>query len=220
MSKSKGNVVNPDEVVAQYGADTIRMYEMFMGPLEDEKPWDTSGITGIRRFLDKVWNLREKVGDAKDPDIERMLHKTIKKVTADTEDLKFNTAIAQMMMCVNTMTSAEVVSRESFESFVKVLSPYAPHLAEEVWEELGYSESVFEQSWPTFEERLTKDDVVEVAFQVNGKVRGNAMLSRDLSEEDAQARAVAHENVQKFLEGKEIVKVIYVPGRIVNIVVK
>jgi len=220
MSKSKGNVINPDDVIAQYGADTIRMYEMFMGPLEDEKPWDTNGITGVRRFLDRVWRLTDLVGDSKDGELTRELHKTVKKVTNDLDDMKFNTAIAQMMSFTNEMSTREIIPRDVLETFVLVLAPFAPHVSEEMWQQLGHKESVFESAWPNYNDTLTQDELVEVAFQINGKLRGSAKLARDLSKEDAKERAFAHENVQKFLKEREVIQVIYVPGKIVNIVAK
>ena len=220
MSKSRGNVVNPDDVIEQYGADAIRLYEMFMGPLEDAKPWDTSGIVGIRRFLDKAWMLRERVGDAEDSAVTRLVHKTIKKVSDDIEALKFNTAISQLMICANALHECEVVPRREYETLVTLLAPFAPHLAEELWHDLGCPNSVFQQPWPAYDADIAKDDFVAIAVQVNGKLRATIDLSPDLPEKDVQDRALATENVSKFVEGKEIAKVIFVPGRLINIVVK
>jgi leucyl-tRNA synthetase len=237
MSKSRGNVVNPDEVIEQYGADSIRLYEMFMGPLEDAKPWDTSGIVGIRRFLDKVWMMRERASviasEAKQsPEIAsspsaprndkmaRLLNKAIKKVTDDIKSLKFNTAISAMMICANAMQNEETIARPEYEKFVAILAPFAPHLAEEIWHDLGHTESIFAQAWPTYDEAMLRDELVPIAVQVNGKLRATMELSPDLPEKDVQDRALAAENVTKYVEGKEIAKVIFVPGRLINIVVK
>ncbi|MEI6510734.1 MAG: leucine--tRNA ligase [Candidatus Uhrbacteria bacterium] len=220
MSKSRGNVVNPDEVVEQYGADALRLYEMFMGPLEDAKPWDTSGIVGVRRFLDKVWMMRERVVDGDNSDAMRAVHKTIKKVSEDIDAMKFNTAISAMMICANALQTAETIPRDAYGSFVKLLATFAPHLGEEIWHDLGNASSVFDEAWPTFDEAMLVDDLVAIAVQVNGKLRGTIQMDPSSNEKDVQDRAVATENVAKFLEGVEIVKVIYVPGRLINIVVK
>ncbi len=220
MSKSKGNVVNPDDVVEQYGADSIRLYEMFMGPLEDEKPWDTKGIVGIRRFLDRTWSLRLKVVDQDNPDATKLVHKAVKKVTEDIDAMKFNTAISAMMICLNGLAELDAVPRRAYEMLVLVLAPFAPHLAEEIWHDLGHAESVFAESWPQYDEDAIKEDFVTIVVQVNGKPRATIDLSPDLPEKDVQERALAIENVQKFTDGKEIVKVIFVPGRLINIVVK
>ncbi len=220
MSKSRGNVVNPDEVIEQYGADALRLYEMFMGPLEDAKPWDTSGIVGVRRFLDKVWMMRERVVEAKNVDATRAVHKTIKKVSEDIDGMKFNTAISAMMICANALHVAETIPRDAYESFVKILATFAPHLGEEIWHDLGNASSVFDESWPTYDATLLVDDLVAIAVQVNGKLRGTIEMDPTSNEKDVQDRAMATENVAKFVEGNEIVKVIYVPGRLINIVVK
>ncbi len=228
MSKSRGNVVNPDEVIELYGADSIRLYEMFMGPLEDAKPWSTNGIVGVRRFLDKVWGMRMKFEirnskseeNSKVENIKKIVHKTIKKVTDDIDAFKFNTAISQMMICVNAMMEFEEVPREEYEMLIAILAPFAPHLAEEIWSDLGHTTSIFDEAWPTYDPGLLVDELVPIAIQVNGKLRATVELSPDLPEKDVQDRALATENVIKFVEGKEIVKVIFVPGRLINIVVK
>ena len=219
MSKSKGNVVNPDEIVSEYGADSIRLYEMFMGPLEDAKPWDTKGVVGVRRFLDKVWKLQEHVSGSSSDSVLRTLHKTIKKVTEDFEELKFNTAIAQCMSAVNEFTAAESISKETFETFLKLLAPMAPHITEELWQQLGHETSIFKEAWPTFDASMLVDDVIEMGVQVNGKVRGTIHLAPGADQETAKALALAEPNVLKWIEGKELVKIIYVPGKIFNIVV-
>jgi leucyl-tRNA synthetase len=218
MSKSKGNVVNPDDIVREYGADALRMYEMFMGPLEDAKPWDTKGLVGVRRFLDKAWHAREKLGDVKDAELEKALHKTVKKVSDDLDQLKFNTAISALMVCVNAFGAAEKIPEDLFQTFVILLAPFAPHLAEELWTECGRKGSVFAERWPTADERFLKDDIVKVAVSVNGKVRGTIEIAPDLPQEEALARALATENVAKHLEGRKPTKVVYVPGRMINIV--
>ena len=226
MSKSRGNVINPDDVVADFGADTLRMYEMFMGPFDDDKPWDTNGILGVRRFLDKVMRLAETrhpelvEGSSKggSSSLERELHKTIKKVTEDTPNMKFNTAISRMMIFVNTATSQGITSQQ-LATFSQLLAPYAPHLAEEIWEKLGNTGSVFESAWPAFDAELTKDDTIQMPVQVNGKVRTTLEVTADITEEEAIALAQADENVKKHLGLGEVKKVIFVKGRLLNLVV-
>jgi len=222
MSKSKGNVVNPDEVVSEYGADALRLYEMFMGPLEEAIPWDTKGVVGVRRFLDKVDKVHANVSSTEEASSEmtRSLHKTIKKVTADVEDLKFNTAISQLMILTNEFSAASSINKETFETFLKLLAPFAPHLAEELWEKLGHSTSIFTESWPTFDPSLIVDEVVSMGVQINGKVRATISIAPDAEETIAKEIAFAEPNVAKWLEGKVIAKLVYVPGKILNIVVK
>ncbi|NQV89604.1 MAG: leucine--tRNA ligase [Parcubacteria group bacterium] len=220
MSKSKGNVVNPDEIVSQYGADSIRLYEMFLGPLEDEKPWDTKGVVGVRRFLEKVWKLQDIIVLEPVEGLETQLHKTIKKVTGDYEELRFNTAIAKLMELTNAATSAGKIGRDQYAVLVQLLAPLAPHLSEELWELLGHKESIFTSTWPTFDPKKIVDTQIEMGVQVNGKVRGSVVLAPDASEDEAMAAAHADENVTKYLDGKDVMKIIYVPGRILNIVVK
>jgi leucyl-tRNA synthetase len=232
MSKSKGNVVNPDDVVMEYGADALRLYEMFMGPLEDNKPWDTRGVVGVRRFLDKVYNLSlraersnpsEKIAaSSKTPPRNDMkvLHKAIKKITEDLQELKFNTAISQLMIVSNAFSDASDIAQETFEAFLKLLAPLAPHIAEELWEQLGHTTSIFIEPWPTFDPALIVDDMVTMGVQVNGKVRGTIEIAPDADEATAKNLAIIEPNVLKWIEGKEIAKIIYVPGKIFNIVVK
>lgn len=219
MSKSKGNVVNPDEIVREYGADCLRMYEMFMGPLEDAKPWDTKGVVGIRRFLDKVWTLTERVEASvvNEPAL-RAVHKTIQRVTTDLEAMKFNTAISSMMSCINTLQAQESIPKEAFCLFIQLLAPFAPHLAEEIWQTLGQTGSVFASSWPVPEARLLKDTLVTIAVQINGKVRATMELAPDADQEAALASALEQANVQTHLVGRVTQKVVYVPGRLLNIV--
>ncbi|HBR94563.1 MAG TPA: leucine--tRNA ligase, partial [Opitutae bacterium] len=228
MSKSRGNVVNPETIIEGYGADALRLYLMFLGPLEAMKPWNTKGIEGIARFLRKTWRLvvaddgelQLKIGqsDALDPETERVLHATIKKVTNDYSSLGFNTAISQMMICINQLAKTEALPREAVEDFIKLLAPLAPHIAEELWQRLGHEGSIVEDGWPKYDESKLVEDSVKIIFQVNGKYRGDAQLPADVSKDDAIAAAKANERVQGFIDGKTIKKEIYVPGKIVNIV--
>jgi leucyl-tRNA synthetase len=220
MSKSRGNVVNPDTFIQEYGADTLRLYEMFMGPLEAEKPWNSSSVPGVHRFLDRCWRLgQEPLSDEEPPqELLKLLHKTIKKVTEDTDTLDYNTAISQLMILVNEMFKHKTVYRAIFEPFVLLIGPYAPHLAEELWEQLGHDPSIADASWPSYHEELTKDEEVEVVVQVNGKVRSKLILPVNAEEEQVKAQAMELDNVQRFIEGKEIKRVISVPNKLVNIV--
>lgn len=221
MSKSRGNVVNPDDVVKTSGADALRLYEMFMGPLEAVKPWQTSGIEGVRRFLDRLWNITENVTDAPaDAETKRVLHKTIQKVTNDIEGLRFNTAISAMMILVRHVGQLPATPREVAEAFVLIASPFAPHLGEELWQKLGHAESLAYEAWPTFDAALVKDDVIEIGVQVNGKVRGAISIAVDADEPTARAAALAQEKIAQQVIGKAIAKVVYVPGKILNIIVK
>jgi len=230
MSKSRGNVVNPDDVIDEYGADALRLYEMFMGPLEQVKPWSTSDVDGVFRFLNRVWRLTidedsGDVGDAVrdiDPSADhlRVLHRTIKKVTEDIEDLSFNTAIASMMEFVNAANKWDAVPRRTIEPFVKLLSPFAPHIAEELWTRLGHDESIAYTDWPAFDEEKIKKDVVEMAVQVNGTVRATITVGAEAAEEEVLATARADANVQRYLDEGDLRREIYVPGRIVNFVVQ
>jgi len=223
MSKRWGNVVNPTDVVNEYGADTCRMYEMFMGPLPDTKPWDTNGVKGVWRFLEKVWKLAEKVQDNTGKEnirLQRILHQTIKKVTEDTAQMRFNTAIAKMMELANALQKEEVIAKKDFEKFVLLLAPYAPHLSEELWHEvLGYTSSVATEGWPAPDPALIREDVVKLAIQVNGKLRDTIEVAADTSEENAKAAALASEKIQKWLDNKKPKKIIYVKGKLINFVV-
>ncbi len=226
MSKSRGNVINPDDVVDEYGADTLRLYEMFMGPLEQDKPWSTDDVEGVHRFLNRVWRLLidENAGEVavadEEPDREqlRVLHETIQKVTEDIESLDFNTAIAAMMEFVNAANKWEAVPRQIAESFVLLLSPFAPHLCEELWARLGHDETLAHEDWPEYEEALLQREIVEMAVQVNGTVRGTIEVDVDADEDDVLSTAKAEDNVARHLDGKSIQREIYVPGRIVNFV--
>ncbi len=223
MSKSLKNVINPDEVIAQYGADTMRMYEMFMGPLQVSKPWSTTGIAGVWRFIDRLWRLADEkplTEDKAPADILKSLHKTIKKVTEDTSTLNFNTAISQMMVYINDLSKLDTLPREAWEPMILMLAPYAPHLAEELWAKAGHEPSVANVSWPKYKEELTIDAEVQIVCQINGKVRAKLMLSKDASKEEIIAAAKENDNVKKYLEGATIVKEIVVPGKLVSFVVK
>ena len=223
MSKSLKNVINPDEVIAQYGADTMRMYEMFMGPLQVSKPWSTTGIAGVWRFIDRLWRLADEkpLTEEKAPiEILRSLNKTIKKVTEDTATLNFNTAISQMMVYINDLSKLESLPREAWEPMILMLSPYAPHLAEELWTKAGHKPSVANVGWPKYKEELTVDSEVQIVCQINGKVRAKLMMNKDATKEEIIAAAKANENVKKYLEGATIVKDIVVPGKLVSFVVK
>ncbi|ACF13895.1 leucyl-tRNA synthetase [Chloroherpeton thalassium ATCC 35110] len=229
MSKSRGNVITADSVMSGYGADAVRLYEMFLGPLEQVKPWSTNGIEGISRFLGKVWRLvypNEADGtvqvtdDAPSETVLRRMHKTIKKVGEDTETLKFNTAISEMMIYVNELQKEKCRSRTAIENLLLMLSPFAPHICEELWQALGHEESITFAKFPEYDATLAKDDVVTIAVQVNGKLRGTFDAAAGLSKDDMIAEAMKVESVIKFTEGKEIVKQIAVPNKLVNLVVK
>jgi leucyl-tRNA synthetase len=229
MSKSRGNVINPDDVIRRYGADSFRLYEMFLGPLEQVKPWSTRGVEGTHRFLNRTWRLlvdeqqdelKESVQKtAANPDQLRALHQTIRKVTDDIEALRFNTAIATMMEFVNAATKWPVLPRKVAESFVLILSPFAPHVAEELWQRLGHDGSLAEAPWPSADDRYLQADTMELAVQVNGKVRGKISVAADTSQDDVLAAARTDDNVARHLAGKSLRREVYVPGRIVNFVV-
>lgn len=226
MSKSMFNVVNPDDIVERYGADTLRLYEMFLGPLEQSKPWDTNGIDGVNRFIKKLWNLFYKgdtllVDDSK-PSAESLksVHKLIKKVTGDIENFSFNTSVAAFMICVNELTQQKCRSREVLSDLLVVLAPFAPHVAEELWHSaLGNTSSVVDAAWPEFNEEYLKESSVTYAVSFNGKARFNIETSADMPRDEVEKMALEHENSAKWLDGKTVRKIIVVPGKIVNIVV-
>ena len=222
MAKSKMNGVNPDDVINEYGADVMRLYEMFMGEFELPKPWDPRAIEGCNRFLKRVFRLVEEHDDARAPadDPRRVLrHRTIKRVTADLERMQFNTAIAALMELVNELT-AHGATREDLETLVKLLGPFAPHIGDEAWERLGKSGFLIETTWPTFDPALIEDALATMAVQVDGKVRGTVQLARDAGEVEARAAAEALPNVTKHLEGRQVSKFIYKPGRILGFVTR
>ena len=222
MSKSRGNVVVPDTYIEQWGADAFRMYLMFLGPFQDGGDFRDSGIVGQRRFLEKVWALAHEAAEAKSapvPALEQKLHRTIRKVSADTEALQYNTAIAAMMEYVNELRERGAGSRELIEPLVIMLAPYGPHIAEEMWSVLGHDASVFEARWPSYDERLASAGDVEIAVQVNGKLRSRLMVPRGMAEKDVLARVLADEAVKKFVDGQKVKKVVFVQDRLVNLVV-
>ena len=227
MSKSKGNVVNPDDIVAAFGADTLRVYEMFMGPLTQNKPWSEEGITGSRRWLDRVWRLliddndrlRDHVTTYNPGDLDKIYNQTVKKVTEDLENMRFNTAISQMMVFVNEAYKSDALPLDYMNGFIQLLAPFAPHLAEELWVRLGNEASISYVTWPTYDQAQLVDDTVEIIFQVNGKVRGKATVTRDIDKDSMIASAKLDDNVQNFIAGKTVRKIIAIPGKFVNIVV-
>jgi leucyl-tRNA synthetase len=227
MSKSKGNVINPDDLVKSHGADALRLYEMFMGPLEDMKPWSSQGIVGVSRFLDKVVNLADSnFSETEDKKMVALLHKTIKKVGADIEDFRLNTAISALMILVNALLDYKTkqqhlpLNLESWQQVLILLSPFAPHLSEELWEKSGQATSIFLASWPKFDENLTKDELVNLVIQINGKLRASLEVAVDITADEALSLAQANEVISKWLAGQEIIKKIFVPGKLLNIVVK
>ena len=222
MSKSRGNVVNPDEVVDEYGADTMRTYEMFVGDFEKAAPWNPQGVKGCKRFIDRVWSLQEIVNDKEGytPELESLMHKTIKKVTEDIDALGFNTAIAAMMTLVNEMYKVGSVSRDELKTLTILFNPFAPHMTEELWEVMNFGGTVTDQKWPEFDESKCVENVVEIAVQVNGKVRAKINVPADIEQADAIAMAKSDEKIAAEIAGKTIVKELYVKGRLVNIVAK
>ncbi len=227
MSKSRGNVVNPDEIIDEYGADALRLYEMFLGPLDAVKPWSTKNIQGISRYLRKLWNLvvdeegklQSNIQDGPEsPENAKLLHETIRKVTGDIETLGFNTAVSQLMILLNHLQKSESIALSTVQDYLKLLAPLAPHIAEELWARTGGGPSILDNGWPTFDESKLGAAQIKVIYQVNGKMRGEGTFPEDTAKEEILATAKAHERVQSFIEGKTIRKEIYVPGKIVNIV--
>jgi leucyl-tRNA synthetase len=229
MSKSLGNVINPDEIVKTYGADTLRIYEMFMGPFEQSVAWSTESIIGSRRFLERVWNLQSKVSKMvfdinskmSKAAFDTMLNKTIKKVSEDIEEMKFNTAISAMMIFVNEVGKNEFISQIAYEKFLQILAPFAPHITEEIYFNLQRTvlkNSIHLSSWPKWDKNLIQDDEIKIAVQINGKVRTEIMIKTDDSEEEIKKQVVLNEVVLKHLSNQSIKKVIYVKNRLINIV--
>ena len=218
MSKSKGNVINPDEIIKIYGADTLRIYEMFIGPFDQSVAWSTDSIIGSRRFLERVWNLQYKVQiNIKYTEFE--IEKTIKKVSEDIEEMKFNTAISTLMIFVNEIGKLDFISQDVYETFLKLLSPFAPHMTEGLWKILGHKNSINFESWPVYDLSKIKNKQIKIVVQINGKVRAEIMIRAEISEEEVKKQAISNETVSRHLSGKEIKKVIYVKNRLINIVV-
>ena len=222
MSKSRGNVVNPDDIVNEYGADTMRLYEMFIGDFEKAAPWNSASIKGCKRFLDRVWNLQEIAVDGDDyrPELEAPIHRTIKKVTEDIDNLKANTAIAAMMSLLNAIADTGAVTKGELRTLTLLLNPFAPHMTEELWEQMGFGGTVTDQQWPAYDEAKCKDETVEIVVQLNGKVRAKLSIPAEMEAADAIALAKQEEKIKAAIENMQIVKEIYVKGKLVNLVVK
>jgi leucyl-tRNA synthetase len=219
MSKRWGNVINPDDIVAQVGADTLRVYEMFMGPFENTIAWSKDGVVGARRFLERVHGLSDHLSESEPEDVTRQLHKTIKKVTEDIEGFKFNTAISAMMIFVN-VAEKQGLTKETYETLVTLLAPFAPHLAEEIWHSLGHASSIHTTEFPVADSELARDTTITLGVQINGKMRGTITVSPDATEDIALAAVYENTELHSRLLDQEIAKVIYVPGRILNFVLK
>ena len=222
MSKSRGNVVNPDEVVAEYGADTLRLYEMFIGDFEKSAPWSTSSMKGCRRFLDRVYALGELLSDEKgySSDLEKSFHKTVKKVSEDIEEMKFNTAIAAMMSLINEIYAKGRISRKELETFLTLLNPFAPHITEELWEKAGFEDIIARAEWPSYDENKTVDDEIEIPVQINGKLKAVLKFAKDIDKDAAINAAKTDEKIAPLIDKKTIVKEIFVPGKMINFVIK
>ena len=222
MSKSRGNVVNPDDIVREYGADTMRLYEMFIGDFEKSAPWSTSSIKGCKRFLDRVWALQDILNDSEEysKELESAFHKAIKKVGEDIEEMKFNTAIATLMALINDVADHKSISRKELATFLILLNPFAPHITEEIWEEQNFGGMLNQQSWPEYDEAKCVDATVEIAVQISGKIKARINVPTDATKEQLLAAAKENGVIASILEGKTIVKEIVVPGKLVNIVAK
>ena len=228
MSKSRGNVINPDEVVDEYGADSMRLYEMFMGPLDKAKPWQTKGLQGCSRFINKLWNkvcssdgLSENItSDTAESETIKLKHQTIKKVSDDIENLHFNTAISQMMIFTNHLNTLKSINREILQTFAQLLAPFIPHTAEDIWQRLGNENSITFEQWPEYDEELAKENIISIAIQVNGKLRANIEIDANTEEGDVLQLAKENDRIDNYIGGKELIKEIYVPGRLINFVVK
>jgi leucyl-tRNA synthetase len=239
MSKRWGNVINPDDMVEKFGADSLRLYEMFMGPFNQAVNWNTNGLVGTRKFLEKIVNLADEMKKESAPQsdeaagdtagrrkIESLLHKTIKKVDADIENFNLNTAVSALMILVNELTeyknknNSRPLNSEEFSSLLQILSPFSPHLAEELWEKSGKKESIFKSAWPQYNQELIKDETINLVIQINGKLRGSLVVAADISEAESLALAQKDAVVSKWLASGEIIKKIFVPGKLLNIVIK
>ncbi|MBQ2000839.1 MAG: class I tRNA ligase family protein, partial [Clostridia bacterium] len=223
MSKSRGNVVNPDDIINEYGADTMRLYEMFIGDFEKAAPWSSNSIKGCKRFLERIWGLQENVIDNDDyrDALVGEMHRTIKKVSADIEEMKFNTAIAALMSLLNSISEIDgKVTRGELKTILLLLSPFAPHLCEEMWETLNYGGTINDQNWPQYDEAKCVDNEIEIVVQVNGKIRARMKIANDEAQDSVISKAKADEKVAAEISGKTIVKELYVKGKLVNIVVR
>ena len=227
MSKSFGNVINPDDIIQKYGADALRLYEMFMGPFDQAIIWNEKGVKGVYRFLEKVWNLFQKAQTPKNAKLKRLLHQTIKKVTEDIENFKFNTAISQLMILVNEMEKQNqlpirnkfLASESNYQLLLKLLAPMAPHITEELWFRLGHKKSIFEESWPKYDPKLVKEEKITLVIQINGKVRDKIEVEAALTEEQAKKLTLTREKVKKWIQGKKIKKIVFIKGKLINIVI-
>jgi leucyl-tRNA synthetase len=222
MSKSRGNVVNPDEIVQDFGADTLRTYEMFIGAFDQATPWSMNGVKGCYKFLERVWNLQNILvdGESYSKELESALHKTIKKVTDDYDRMKFNTGIAALMSFINDVMKVEKINKAEFKTFITLLNPVAPHITEELWKVAGFEGALSDTSWPKYDEAKCVDDVVDMPIQINGKVRTVLAISKTAGKDEILAIVKVDEKVAAAIDGKTIVKEIVVPGKIINIVVK
>ena len=222
MSKSKGNVINPDDIVEEFGADSFRVYEMFMGPFDQTAPWSMESIRGCSKFLDRVWGLQDILteGTEYSKEFESMMHKAIKKVSNDIEEMKFNTSVSTFMTMVNEFTKAKHINKAEYKTFLQLLNPFAPHMTEEIWSELGEEKEISQTPWPTYDEAKTIDDEIEMPVQINGKLKATVVVAKDADEETVTKAVEQNETISKLTEGKTIIKKIYVKGKIFNIVVK
>ncbi|MBQ2753899.1 MAG: class I tRNA ligase family protein, partial [Clostridia bacterium] len=222
MSKSRGNVINPDDVVNDYGADTFRAYEMFIGAFDQATPWSMNGVKGCYKFLERVWNLQDILVDdmSYSPELETEMHKTIKKVTTDIDKMKFNTAIASLMALINEVSKVGKITKGEFKTFITLLNPIAPHITEELWEIAGFEGHITDSSWPQYDEEKTKDDTYEIVVQINGKIKSKVVVSATASKEEIEKIALADEKIVPLLADKNVVKIIVIPNKLVNIVVK
>ena len=222
MSKSKGNVINPDDIVKEFGADSFRVYEMFMGPFDQTAPWSMESIRGCSKFLDRVWQMQEILTEEPgySKEFESMMHKAIKKVTNDIEEMKFNTAVATFMTMVNEFTKAKKITRGEYKTFLQLLNPFAPHMTEEIWSQIGEKIEIAKTPWPTYEEEKTIDEEIEIPVQINGKLKATIKANKDAQREEIDNAVESNETISKLIEGKTIIKKIYVPGKIYNIVIK
>ena len=220
MSKSKGNVINPHSIVEEFGADALRVYEMFIGDYEKDAAWSTNGLKGCKRFLDRVWKIGEKLNDKQGYQNEVLVNQTIKKVSDDIENIKYNTAVSALMILLNNYEDEESITKDEYRTLLHLLNPFAPHITEELNEKYSLGKPLCESSWPKYDETKIENDNYELVFQVNGKVRGKMEVAKETSKQEMEKLAKENENVKKFIEGKEIVKIITIPGRLVNIVVK